>query len=130
MFVFSGLLIARVSLDFPLVNDFPLCFAASLMVSARQNIAGLPDFPLFDHLSPASRARWERVPPLSVFAPRGCWFKFPLHVWMYLSLMLVRAQFSSVDACSPRFWAYLLPQTRSARELTLGRTASEAPVYR
>ena len=49
------------------------------------------------------------------------------HVRMYLSLMFVRAKFSSVDAYSTRFWAYLLPQTWSARALSLGRTASKAP---
>ena len=38
-----------------------------------------------------------------------------LHVWMYLSLMFVRAKFWSVDAYSNRFWASLLPQTWSAR---------------
>ena len=52
---------------------------------------------------------------------------FLRHVRMYSSLMFVRAKFSSVDACSTRFWAYLITQTWSARALSLGRTATKAP---
>ena len=88
---------------------------ALLIVSVRKTVVGLPDF-----------FSWTIFRLHHVYDGNI----YPRHVWMYLSLMFVRAQFSSVDAYSTRFWAYLLPQTRSARVLTLGRTASKAPPYR
>ena len=47
-FLFFGLLIARASPVSILVNDSPLCFAASLMVSARSTVVSFalgPSFP-------------------------------------------------------------------------------------
>ena len=98
------------------------------MVSVRKTVIGLPDFSWT--IFPLHHVHNGNIyPRLRVRATLDVLI-FPPRVRMYLSLMLVRAQFSSVDAYSTRFWAYLLPQTRSARVLTLGRTASEAPPYR
>ena len=66
---------------------------------------------------------------LRVRATRVVSLIFPLHVWMYLSLIF-RAQFSSIDAYCTRDWAYLHPQTWSVRVLAFGRTAPKSPIYR
>ena len=120
---------ARVS---PLVNDSPLCFVAFLIVSARKTVVGLP------YLLSWTTFPLRRVHDGNIYPPSSCWrhaddvlIVLP-HDWTYTyfpSTLVVRAQFSSVDAYFPRFWAYLLPLTWSARVLALGRTALKAPHY-
>ena len=127
-FLFFGLHVARASPGSTLVND-PLFGAALLIVSVRKTVAGLPDFFLGPYF-PCIMCIMRTYTPSSRSRHAGDVLIFPLHVWMYMSVTIVRAQFSSVDAYSARFWAYLLPQTWSARVLTLGRTASKAPPYR
>ena len=111
-FSFFGLLIARASPGSTLVND-PL-FACGFAYS----------------ISSRYRCRFARCfLSWTIFSQHHVYDRniYLRHVWMYLSLMFARAKFSSVDAYSTRFWAYLLPQTWSARALTLGRAASKAP---
>ena len=113
-FFLFGLLITRVSPSSTLVND-PLFLRLRLWYQFAKPLYVCPICFFLRHLFPASCALWEHIPPsrLEVFV---------LDVWSSERFV--------IDAYSTRFWAYVLPQTWSARALTWGRTASKTPPYR
>ena len=111
-FLFFGVLIARATPGSTLVNDPLFVCDFGYSISSR------------------NRRRFSRfLLSWTVFSQNHVYDGniYLRHVWMYLSLMFVRSKFLSEDAYSTRFWASLLPQTWSARALTLGRTALKAP---
>ena len=140
-----GLLLVRASQGRTLVYDpepllfslFSFLFVFGLLIARASPGSTIVNDPLFvcdfgRSISSRNRCRFARF--IFCLGP-----SFPQHhvydgniyhrtVWMYSSLMFVRATFSSVDAYSTRFWADL--QTWSARALSMGRTATKAPPCR